>query len=51
MLKQAALGIAVMQTEGMAREALLAADVVTPGIFEALDLLLFPDRLKATLRL
>lgn len=50
MLKQAALGIAVVQTEGAATEALLAADVVTPGIIEALDLLLSPDRLKATLR-
>jgi soluble P-type ATPase len=51
MLQQAALGIAVMQTEGAAMEALLAADVVTPGIVDALDLLLHPDRLKATLRL
>ncbi|MDO9532473.1 MAG: HAD hydrolase family protein [Deltaproteobacteria bacterium] len=51
MLKQAALGIAVVQTEGAATEALLAAEVVTPGIVDALDLLLSPDRLKATLRL
>jgi soluble P-type ATPase len=51
MLQQAALGIAVMQTEGAAIQALLAADVVTPGIVDALDLLLQPDRLKATLRL
>jgi soluble P-type ATPase len=51
MLKRAALGIAVMQTEGAAMEALLAADVVTSGIVDALDLLLHPDRLKATLRL
>jgi len=50
MLKQAALGIAIVQTEGAATAALLAADVVTPGIIEALDLLLSPDRLKATLR-
>lgn len=51
MLKKAALGIAVVQTEGAATAALLAADVVTPGIIEALDLLLHPDRLRATLRL
>jgi len=50
MLKKAALGIAVVQTEGAATAALLAADVVTPGIIEALDLLLHPDRLRATLR-
>lgn len=51
MLQQAALGIAVMQTEGAATEALLAAKIVTPEIIAALDLLLHPDRLKATLRL
>jgi soluble P-type ATPase len=51
MLKQAVLGVAVVQPEGAARETLLAAMVVTSGIIEALDLLLFPDRLKATLRL
>ena len=51
MLQQAALGIAVMQTEGAATAALLAAEIITPGIVDALDLLLHPDRLKATLRL
>jgi soluble P-type ATPase len=51
MLKRAALGIAVVQTEGAATAALLAADLVTPGIIEVLDLLLHPDRLRATLRL
>jgi soluble P-type ATPase len=50
MLKEAALGIIVVQTEGTAVEALLAADLVVPGIIEALDLLLAPGRLKATLR-
>lgn len=51
MLKQAALGIAVVQTEGAATTVLLAADLVTPGVIDALDLLLYPDRLRATLRL
>jgi soluble P-type ATPase len=50
MLKEAALGIVVSQTEGTAVEALVAADLAVPGILEALDLLLFPQRLKATLR-
>jgi soluble P-type ATPase len=50
MLKEAALGIIVIQTEGTAVEALLAADLAVPGILEALDLLLVPGRLKATLR-
>ncbi|MDD5641618.1 MAG: ATPase P [Syntrophales bacterium] len=51
MLKKAALGLAVVQSEGAAAAALLAADVTAPGILEALDLLLHPDRLRATLRL
>jgi soluble P-type ATPase len=50
MLKEAALGIIVVQAEGTAVEALVAADLAVPGILEALDLLLFPGRLKATLR-
>lgn len=50
MLRDAALGIAVVQIEGAALEALLSADLVVPGILEALDLLLHPQRLKATLR-
>jgi len=50
MLKEAALGIAVLQTEGTAVEALLAADLIVPGILEALDLCLNTSRLKATLR-
>ena len=50
MLKNAALGIVVIQTEGTALDALLTADLVAPGILEALDLLLHRRRLKATLR-
>jgi soluble P-type ATPase len=50
MLRDAALGIAVLEAEGGATEALMAGDVVAPGILAALDLLLAPDRLKATLR-
>jgi soluble P-type ATPase len=50
MLKDAALGIAVVQAEGTALEALLAADLAVPGLVAALDLLLHPRRLKATLR-
>jgi soluble P-type ATPase len=50
MLKEAALGIAVMQNEGAAVEAVISADVVVPGILDALDLLLHPLRLSATLR-
>jgi len=51
MLKEAELGIALIQAEGCAVEALLAADVVTQNIRDALDLLRHPLRLTATLRL
>lgn len=50
MLQEAALGIAVIQEEGCAVEALLAADIVTTSVVDALDLLLHPLRLTATLR-
>lgn len=50
MLKEAVLGIAVIGQEGAAVPALLAADVVVPAITDALDLLLRPARLVATLR-
>jgi len=49
MMRAAALGIAVMGTEGLAVEALQAADVVAT-IHDALDLLIHPRRLVATLR-
>lgn len=50
MLEIATLGIAVIQAEGAAWVTLRAADVVVPSILDALDLLLHPLRLKATLR-
>ena len=50
MLRVAALGIATVQQEGAAAAALLAADVVVLDIRDALDLLLQPKRLVATLR-
>jgi soluble P-type ATPase len=50
MLKDAALGIAVIQEEGGAAEAIMAADVVISHILDALNLLTNPRRLVATLR-
>lgn len=50
MLREAALGIAVLGREGLATRALLAADVVSGSIADALDLLIHPLRLYATLR-
>ncbi|MBN2502203.1 MAG: hypothetical protein JXB38_15575 [Anaerolineales bacterium] len=50
MLKTAALGIVLLQAEGTAVEALLAADVAAPDIVSALGLLANPLRLVAALR-
>ncbi len=50
MLKAAALGIAVVQGDGVAVETVLAADVLVPDILSAFGLLLNPTRLIATLR-
>jgi P-type E1-E2 ATPase len=50
MLKTAQIGIALLSTEGLAVEALLAADAVVPNIYTALELLEKPLRLVATLR-
>ncbi|MDH7570318.1 MAG: HAD family hydrolase [Armatimonadota bacterium] len=50
MLAAARVGIAVLEGEGCATAALQAADVLTRSILDALDLLLDPLRLKATLR-
>ncbi len=50
MLAAARVGIVVMGPEGASTRALAHADVVTTSIDEALDLLLEPKRLLATLR-
>jgi len=51
MLHSSALGICLTGPEGAAREAILAADIIIPSINDALDLILFPKRLIATLRI
>lgn len=50
MLKEAALGVAVVLAEGAATVTVNAADVVCRDILHALDLLRRPLRLVATLR-
>ncbi len=50
MLQHAGLGVAVAGPEGAAAETLLKADVVVSDIRAALELLLYPKRLIATLR-
>lgn len=50
MLAKSALSIAVLSPEGLSREALMACDLVVPEINLALDLILAPLRIVATLR-
>jgi soluble P-type ATPase len=50
MLRASALGLAVILREGASMEAMTAADVVFTGILPALDFLLNPLRMTATLR-
>ncbi len=50
MLAGAALGVGVILAEGACGATMAAADVVCRSIEDALDLLLFPQRLIATLR-
>lgn len=50
MLDTATLGICVLSPEGSAVKTLLAADMVTPDILSALELLEKPLRIVATLR-
>jgi soluble P-type ATPase len=49
-LKEAAIGIAVLGDEGMSVSAMQNADLVVKNISDALDLFLKPKRLTATLR-
>lgn len=50
MLKEAVLGICVLSKEATAVEALVAADLLAPDIFTALELLEKPLRIVTTLR-
>lgn len=50
MLKESAIGICVLGKEGASGEAMITSDLVVTAINDALDLLLKPNRLRATLR-
>jgi len=50
MLQAAAIGIALIQKEGGAVQAIQHADLISTNILEALELLRYPKRLVATLR-
>ena len=50
MLQESVIGIAVMGREGCAKSALDNADLLVGNILCALEMLIYPERLKATLR-
>lgn len=50
MLRLAAIGVAILSSEGLAVQALHAADVIVLSPLDAIDLVLKPKRLVATLR-
>ncbi len=50
MLRLAAIGVAILTPEGVAMRAIQGADILVYGPTNALDLLLKPNRLIATLR-
>lgn len=50
MVREAAVGIAIAGREGASARTIFAADIVVTRIDDALDLLLAPTRLVATLR-
>lgn len=50
MLKAARIGVAVCLKEGCAADAVRSADIFTTSAADALELLLNPQRMKATLR-
>ncbi len=50
MLSEAKLAICIMGSEGCAKNALMASDMINTSIDEALMLFIEPNRLKATLR-
>jgi soluble P-type ATPase len=50
MLREAALGIGVIQSEGACVAAVNEADIICTSIHDALNLFVIPTRLQATLR-
>jgi soluble P-type ATPase len=50
MLEAAIIGIGVLSPEGISHQALLAADILVPDIYAAIELLEKPLRMVATLR-
>lgn len=50
MLKAARIGVCIMGKEGCSKRALDSADLLVTDVVDALELLIYTDRLRATLR-
>ena len=50
MLKEAAIGICLLSQEGTSLDTILAADIIVPDVLTAINLILNPTRLVASLR-
>ena len=50
MLKNAAIGVAILEGEGVSINALQSADILCRSIYDAFGLIMVPQRLVATLR-
>ena len=50
MIREAAIGIAVMEAEGVSTKTMMHADIIVQSIFHAFDMLLDTNKLIATLR-
>jgi len=50
LLKEAVIGIAVIQKEGASFNTLMNADIVCSSIIDALELIKYPQRIAATMR-
>lgn len=50
MLRESILSIAVVYKEGCASKALFSADIVVYSSIDGIDMILKPERIKATLR-
>lgn len=51
MFEESVLSVALIGDEGCASKAIVASDIICNHIADALDLLLYPTRIKATLRM
>ena len=51
LFEESILSVAVVGDEGCAVKAIFSADIITNNIIDAIDLLLNPQRIKATLRM